>query len=548
MGQSVSSDAGAATDVRVLEPGMPLSQSLLWRLQRRYYDEVGAAAWVEGVVPSYVTSSPFTAKTYAQIVVGYLRDCLAADASARSGQAAAEAWSPIDADQPIYIIELGAGHGRFGFHFLRQLAQLRRGLPIAALRVKYVMTDFTESNITAWESSDTLKPLVDAGILDFAKFDMESDEQLTLRHSGEVLKPGSCVNPVITVANYVFDTVVQDLFRVRSGVLEAGRISLLTTAPTSVADDDPAHLAVLQTKFDYAPVDQGYYDDPEFDAILDSYRERLGTATLLFPLASVRCIRRIAAWSSQRILLLAGDKAYTHEHELAPTEGAHIAVHGSFSLMVNLHAVGRFFEQRGGIAVHAAPRPARIRASIFSIGAPGDLAETLAAYRDTVEGFSPSDYVSLVLQVRTSASSLGIEQALAALRLSSWDPAVFVDVFEVLLKAAGEAGEDLRRELHRVVERVWDAYMPQKHDLAFDIARIYYAMSRPLDAVRFYERSLVQFGRHHATMLNLAQCYFRLQQLDRARDCVNESLAIKADFDQARQWRIRIEAEIGDQT
>ena len=58
----------------LLEDRQRFSQSLLWDLQKRYYDEVGAEAWRDGDVPQYVTSSPRIADAYAQIVFAARRD------------------------------------------------------------------------------------------------------------------------------------------------------------------------------------------------------------------------------------------------------------------------------------------------------------------------------------------------------------------------------------------------------------------------------------------------------------------------------------------
>src|SRR5512133_2789896 len=90
---------GPAEIEYTLESGRPLAQSSLWRLQRRYFDEAGIAAWSAGDVPLYVTSNPFIARTYAQTVAAFVRDGMTAQT--------------IDPSQPLYVLELGAGSGRF---------------------------------------------------------------------------------------------------------------------------------------------------------------------------------------------------------------------------------------------------------------------------------------------------------------------------------------------------------------------------------------------------------------------------------------------------
>ena len=62
-----------------------------------------------------------------------------------------------------------------------------------------------------------LKPFLDSGQLDMAIFDAVNDTTIKLSRSGVLLGPGTCVNPICIVANYLFDTLCHDIFQV-SGV------------------------------------------------------------------------------------------------------------------------------------------------------------------------------------------------------------------------------------------------------------------------------------------------------------------------------------------
>jgi hypothetical protein len=82
-------------------------------------------------------------------------------------------------------------------------------------KIVYVMTDFTESNFKFWADHPALKPFVDSGQLDMAIFDAVNDTTIKLSRSGVELTPGSVVNPICIVANYLFDTLCHDVFQVR---------------------------------------------------------------------------------------------------------------------------------------------------------------------------------------------------------------------------------------------------------------------------------------------------------------------------------------------
>jgi hypothetical protein len=68
-------EAAAADDhmLHTLQHPTPLNNSILWEMQRAYYDSTGTDAWESGVVPSFITTNAFIARSYARLVLSYLR-------------------------------------------------------------------------------------------------------------------------------------------------------------------------------------------------------------------------------------------------------------------------------------------------------------------------------------------------------------------------------------------------------------------------------------------------------------------------------------------
>ena len=155
----------------ILEQGKPLSQSILWKLQWNYFQGQGIEAWRQGTVPHYITSNPFIANAYAKLVFGFIRDCTGV-----TGDFVNESFPPLDQSQPLYIIELGSGSGRFAYHFLKKFLDIYRSSALKDIPFTYVMTDFSERNVQFWREHQSLKPLVQEGVLDFSLFDVERDE------------------------------------------------------------------------------------------------------------------------------------------------------------------------------------------------------------------------------------------------------------------------------------------------------------------------------------------------------------------------------------
>ena len=81
-----------SADDLILESNKTLSQSLIWQLQRNFFEQEGMGAWNTGKVPHYVTSNPFIANAYGEVIKGFLRDCLR------------DLQNPFNLKQPIYIV------------------------------------------------------------------------------------------------------------------------------------------------------------------------------------------------------------------------------------------------------------------------------------------------------------------------------------------------------------------------------------------------------------------------------------------------------------
>ncbi|CAM9626265.1 unnamed protein product, partial [Choristocarpus tenellus] len=170
--------------------------------------------WQECVVPNFVTSNCFIAQAYAKSIAGFLRDHLGRQ------------WSGRDAgQQPVYIVEIGAGSAKLSYVLLKKLLALAKYLPKARdtrartgpthsgartspsdpgedqddhpaevgeadmppaassrgggqgsseLCFKYIITDFSHANFGFWINHPKFQELFSLGVIDFAVFDAEA--------------------------------------------------------------------------------------------------------------------------------------------------------------------------------------------------------------------------------------------------------------------------------------------------------------------------------------------------------------------------------------
>lgn len=515
-----------------IEEGGRLSRSLVWKLQRRFFVERGLRAWGEGVVPHYISNHPFLARAYLRTALGFLRDCQAS----------------IDPVEPLYVIELGTGAGRLGYHFLRQ-ARAFFSLPaLRNVRIKYVMTELTLERVEELSRNPFLSALADEEVLDFACFDAEAPGDLRLLRSGAVLAPGAVRNPLIVVANYFFDSIPQDVFLLSGGELYEALVKLVSSREETDLED-PAILGRLRLDYRYAPVGSAAcYEEPALERILQAYRGRLDDTHLSFPSAGLRCLEHFRTLSGGRLLLLSGDRGYVHEESLLSLGAPGISAHGSFSMSVNYHAIAQYFRDTGGVALHARRRQSSLRICAFGLGrAEEDWAETRLAFTEALDAQGPDDFYSIRRGMERSCETLAIGEVLALLRFSGWDAHVFLGVYPRLMALVPDLDEPARQDLVDAARNVWDMYLPigEGRDLGFHLGLLFTAMDDPAEALRFFGHSLRLHGRDATTLYNIALCQLRLGKPDLALAAIEEALELAPGYAPARHLRIKLQSAAG---
>ncbi|RHY34556.1 hypothetical protein DYB32_000863 [Aphanomyces invadans] len=460
-----------------LETFTPFSSSHLWKLMSSFYDRQGVESWAQGIVPHFITSNTFIAKRYVQVFVAYLRDAL----------------TQLDPTEPLYIVELGTGSGKFSFYFLQWLhdmeAVLNLSFPLGQIR--YVMTDFTDSNLKFWQTHPALAPFVQRGTLDFAIFDATHDSSLYLIHAKHSIVSESLQNPMCVIANYLFDTLHHELFRVEHSVLKQGLISVGSTrlnetgtasrtihGATCYRDDvdplDPDIIKRLSNLYRYDAIDADYYTNPHINAVLKWYCDYYNDspATFLVPIGALHAIERLKQLSRNEMLILSGDKGHTNPDHFRGLQDPHIAVHGSFSVI--------------------------------------------------------------------------LKGVLALMKLSFYDADLFYKFRDVFLDQTPGATAKVKVDVMLCLQNTWRHYfqLDKEKDIAFEIGRVYYGMREYEEALRFYTRSLEEMGKHHVTYHNMGLCFYSTRRLPEALDCFQAATKLNSCYQKAATWLQRVQNEL----
>ncbi|REK71904.1 tetratricopeptide repeat protein [Paenibacillus paeoniae] len=452
------------------------SEAPIWQLQREYYEELGLDAWKNDQVPQYITSNPMIASAYAEMIFGFLQD------RASKGHGS----------ELVYIVELGAGAGRFAFHVLQELCRIRdyAGLDLPPFR--YVMTDLAMSNVLAWRDHPALQSFIEEGLVDFARFDAVHDTEVELVVAGTTIREGDLQQPLILVANYFFDGITQELLYVGDGhIYEA---DVIIDYPVQTDGLTPsAILNQLSLQYEHRRAPEYEQDDYPYRDIIAVYQEQLEDSHILFPVAGLVCLERLNKLSQRGFLLITADKGDHLLDNWKFSEPPELVLHGCFSLTANFHAFQHFYEEQGAEALFPPHHYKNINVGcLLHLDTPKSYANTRLAYRQFVERFGPDDFFSLKEWVDRHIDSMGLQQILGFWRLGGYDAEFFIQSAKQISSLLPEANDEEKQDIWRGIQLMWSSYyvMAQRYDLALDAGLILFEMDMYEEARRFLEISV----------------------------------------------------------
>jgi tetratricopeptide (TPR) repeat protein len=540
------SPPGAKQGPQLLETDVPLSQSVIWRLQRDFYAQRGLKAWTEDLVPSYITNNPFIAEIYAQIVFGYLTDCM------QGPQAGAR---PLSAQNPLHILELGAGTGKFSWLFLRRITDLLRKTKIVPQILRYSMSDCSESLLAEWRANPRLTEFVSDGILEFKLLNAGGEDNAALSASANAHPSATQTNgPLVVIANYVFDSLPQDAFMIANGQIAEALVSTTDAGITSGSgisgDQRTGTLSPLHLSFKNVTLSPDRYAEKSWNAILEHYRANLPAATVLFPSAALNLLQQLRNSSDGRMLVLAADKGFTREDDLVLSQGPPtLEFHASghcFSQQVNFDAFARYFWTIGGESLLPQKHFSSLSVCAFIAHRPGDnFPATKAAYEESQSTFGPDDLFALMSWLNAHLEEVSIVQALALLRLTHWDTTAFLRLFPIIARQLRSASAE-RNDLLQAIRNTWANHYPvtgAENVLAFNCGVVLLELRFFADALGMFRASERQLGRTAATSYNLGLCSLGLGNSAEALNYMVEASKLDPEFEPARNSRLKLERE-----
>lgn len=517
----------------LIEQHKRFSQSALWRMQREYFDKEGINAWVNQV-PFYITSNPFIANCYAQTVLAFIQDWLQQHPNAKN--------------HPFYIMELGTGSGRFSYYFVKTLDQLLKQMGLGDVQIRYVMSDFTKHNIQYWEAHPALKPYIERGLIDYALYDMEVERPITLIRSKVQLNKDVLVNPLTVFANYIFDTISHDSFTVYESKLYELLLSL-STDEKNMQNNRPMDMEKISVDYTINEIKSAYYGDPHLDSILEEYKKSFKATSFLFPIGSLHAIKFLKKLSNDKLLVLSTDKGYSTISALDNLGHPSISFHGSFSMMVNFHAIAEYCKNTGGDALLQTSRKG-IKTSVFASGFKlNDLPRTRTVIDERVEGFSPADYFTLHRRMSESFQECTLETIAAHMHLSGWDPHIYLKLSNRVTSLVSESDNDTLDFMASNMPKMAANYyhMPKSECILFEIAVFFHAIKRYDQALEYYLQAEKFVGEQFGLFYNMALCQHHLNYNEEALVSFKRAAQLDPDSKETNEWITFIEKALTDE-
>jgi len=166
-------------------------------------------------------------------------------------------------------------------------------------------------------------------------------------------------------------------------------------------------------------------------------------------------------------------------------------------MMVNYHALAEYFKLHGGRVLQAKHREEGLVFSVFfTKSSEPAFTSTQFTFDQAFEACSPDDFFVLKKSIQQNYELMSLEQLLAFLRISLYDPQILRDMAPFLIEQIKNASEIQQECLYEAVCRGRDLFYPigEPIDLYLLLARIYIHLFRYTEALTCLQASRSFFG------------------------------------------------------
>ena len=497
-----------STQSYTVQEKTPFSKSLIWQINKDFYQENGIAAWSDNIVPHMITNSSMTATAYAELIYALLEDIDINEST----------------DKVVYILELGAGHGRLCFNILEHLEKLMEANECKK-KYCYVLSDIVEENLSFLSKHPKLKKYYESGVLDLSYFDATESTDLVLRNSNKTLTFEELDHPILTIANYFFDSLPNELFYIQDKNVFECSVSIES------AVDPKGESAIdlindMKLTYHKSLVKGPVFKNEMFNEILSQYAQTEEESYVLFPKAALECLANISSLSKAGLVLLTIDKGYKEIQEILGLAKPDLVNHGSFSLWVNFHAMSQFCLKNGGHSMFDPHTNFSIEfICLFFTKQTLQYNHFEKMFLKHSRQLSLDDFNSIKKLLYKNIGNATLSEILGFVRLSSYDSAIFIKLLPSIKKRAKQISVRQRSRLKQTMHQVWLKHYTIKddYDLSYEMGGLMYDLGYYLAALDYFNHSTEIFGHKIDVYYNQILCYYQLREDEMFHKTLNEA-------------------------
>jgi len=504
--------------------------------------------------------------SYCHLLVNYLMDGL------QNGS--------IDKSKIQYVLELNAGNGCFSILVLQGLLKLLNEYGLNDINLCYVLSDANKQNCERMAEHPYLQPHLKEGRARVVNFDTSAHSPLSSVLGEEI------DNPLMVIANGVFNTLPQELLYVHYGQVYAGEVALQgdgqSTEDLEKSERNQQILANLSpmqriqlgvnntqsrdgliegqgsniflknvpsknvpsknilyrwekiTNLDHWLIQQPQ-DLQEFLKLqINQYVNLIPHHPVFLPVSALNCLNALNNNCPKGMLLLAADSGPIDLPAIKHT-GLPIKINSAdFSMPANLHCINEWLAHRGSLSIAVQKE---INGTAFTVAVVDpqqhSFGMTLQATQQYLVNQNPADSLQLIQSLTGAVNVLSEEQILCYLRVSQFDPGALQLFLPRLLKQGVKISARLK--WCEVLSQVWRNHVPAIGDadgtdegaeFAFNLGQLAIDLSHWRLAKQCFVSELQINKSSTALWHNLALAALATAGNTMAKECINNAVVI----------------------
>ena len=468
---------------RLLEENKRLSESMLWQLQVNYYDKMGVDCWLNGHIPHTITTNPYIAQYYANLIAMYIEDLIDN-----------QQHHP---NEPFTIFELGSATGHFAFLCIQSILDILHVKLKRNISLRYIALDLTITTIKTYQQIPELKQYIDQGFFDCAACNLYHQDTIQLYHSKETITLSDFNHTGIFIANYFFDSLPIEKIRIQEGKIQIGHVTIkekithqklksklgLSRMNKSQSNLIP-RIGNLELKFNYQDIkaNETTLSKKDFD-ILEQYKSITSPVYLEYPIGATRLIDMLFSNKINKMMILS-DKVSTQKINLKDTQHSlSLITHDNcFSTNVSRNVLTQYIHQLNGTSKLL---EAKSHFSTMLL-----LSEKKTSRLSRLHYFSTVNFQATPLTISDKTHQHNfVSYILSEIKLSHYDPLVahrYLDFIYRIYQSSDAFPKELTETLKKCNRNI--LILKYNSRLIQTKAVINYILGRTVQVIEYYEK------------------------------------------------------------